>query len=722
MTLRRLSQFSLFLVATATLVGCAGSPPTDERNAPLPILERVFAELAPTSRPVVASVPEGLRVRLPDLDADTDALLTMLARFGDETGRALDVDTTLDLMNEAGELVPVTTRVVLGASAREDREAPPVEISEARSHVLVLVRGGDGIGARSGANVEVAASGFGQAFILAAGKGGEGASPSAAAGGAGGFVVLRSGDAEPVALDVLGTAGDGGDAYAAAKRPSSPAGGLEGSLGEAEQALNGAPGTPGAPTPPSGGNGTAGGNGVCPGPCNGGNGGDGGTAIVQVGCSPVTNFINVTGGSGGLGGDGGVGVVGSPAGGNGGRGGSGGNAEAHCRPQHPSSIPRSCRARARGGDGGNAGKGGDASPASLATGGNGGQAGHGGDASAMGCCTNAITSFTQGGSGGLGGRGGDGCPGGNGGCGGHAGLAVTNVVQGTFSGGGATALSGNAGPGGDGGDGALFGLVCGGGNGGNGGPTALALATNTCGAPFQLTGLPGVGGAAGIGNYPGGNGVAGLANTDCLPSMGCSDGTEEGFGVANACPDIAACSGGWSRSGILGTPVAACGHVSGNSSANPTGAGCTVTDLCGNGFHVCRDDGDVSAHVTAGCTSGPVAGRFFATAQSTNGGSRLALGANITLAQCDGSPSQCGCLQTMWTANDLAGVGGMGTPTACGPVGVTRLSGASCANLQGFNCPAAPGTWSCPGAGFNEAHTVTKGSSACGGVLCCRNP
>jgi len=380
----------------------------------------------------------------------------------------------------------------------------------------------------------------------------------------------------------------------------------------------------------------------------------------------------------------------------------------------------SCRARARAGNGAAGGNGGNSQPG-LFPGGNGGVAGNGGDASAMGCCTTAVTSVAIAGNGGLGGTGGRGCNGGDGGCGGRAGWAVTNVVEGTFSGGGAAAASGIGGAGGPGGPGGGA-PVCNGGNGGHGGPVALALANSTCGAPAQVQGAAGLGGTAGFGNPAGAPGVAGLSGTPCTAPLGCSDGSEEAYGIANNCPGLSACAGGWSLPGVLGTPVPACGRVSGNTSVNPSGAGCTVSDLCGVGFHVCRNDADIVAHLSPGCVSGSVAGAFYATGQSTNGAIRLATGVNTSLASCNGSTSVCGCAQTMWTANDLAGVGGIGLGTLCAAGGVNRTSNDNCMSLQGANCAVAPTAWQCPSTGFDEAHTVTKGSSSCGGVLCCMDP
>ena len=54
-------------------------------------------------------------------------------------------------------------------------------------------------------------------------------------------------------------------------------------------------------------------------------------------------------------------------------------------------------------------------------------------------------------------------------------------------------------------------------------------------------------------------------------------------------PNIAGCAGGFDVPGV--TTAASmqpnCGRISGNSSINPQGTGCSVEDLCSEGWHVC---------------------------------------------------------------------------------------------------------------------------------------
>src|SRR5262249_43934926 len=91
--------------------------------------------------------------------------------------------------------------------------------------------------------------------------------------------------------------------------------------------------------------------------------------------------------------------------------------------------------------------------------------------------------------------------------------------------------------------------------------------------------------------------------SNSMPGAGCADQTREGFYDA---PGIAACAGGWQVPGsALGLMIAPrCARPSGNSSANPTGEGCTIEDLCAVGWHVCTTPADVAAHTTnaAGCS------------------------------------------------------------------------------------------------------------------------
>jgi len=181
----------------------------------------------------------------------------------------------------------------------------------------------------------------------------------------------------------------------------------------------------------------------------------------------------------------------------------------------------------------------------------------------------------------------------------------------------------------------------------------------------------------------------------CTADIGCSDGTREGFASVASFPNIAACAGAWSLGGVLATTSPACTRLSGNTSSNPSGAGCSVADLCQPGWHMCLSPADVAAKSGgAGCGGGGFAGsQFFATRQSGGG-----------FALCDNGG-----------ANDLFG---------CGDVGDTSLDPTTCAPLDrasGDLCASLPTTWSCGADGTQEAAVVVKTGSDGGGVLCCRD-
>lgn len=184
------------------------------------------------------------------------------------------------------------------------------------------------------------------------------------------------------------------------------------------------------------------------------------------------------------------------------------------------------------------------------------------------------------------------------------------------------------------------------------------------------------------------------ATGTCSGDLGCSDGTREAFASIGAFPNIAACSGGWSVPGVIGTTAPACNRLSGNDSANATGAGCNVADLCQIGWHVCNGPADVAGKSDGtGCANAAFpADTFFATRASGNG---------IALCEATG-------------ANDLFGCGSIGSTPDPGTCGVLDRSSADL-------CAAIPATFACGADGTQEANAVTKSDSANGGVLCCRD-
>jgi hypothetical protein len=190
--------------------------------------------------------------------------------------------------------------------------------------------------------------------------------------------------------------------------------------------------------------------------------------------------------------------------------------------------------------------------------------------------------------------------------------------------------------------------------------------------------------------------VGGLCAGGHCTEPGCSDGKREGFASSS---NIAACSGGWTVPGVA-TPASqmpACKRNSGDDNAsNPSGSGCSVADLCAQGWHVCATSAEVAASSGAiSCAAATFdAGTFFVTRQSGNGNAGCAAGG----------------------VNDLFGCGNVGNAAnaSCSPL--TRTNGTGC------SVTGAP--WSCgavAAGNLTEANTVTKSGAGKGGVLCCRD-
>jgi len=182
---------------------------------------------------------------------------------------------------------------------------------------------------------------------------------------------------------------------------------------------------------------------------------------------------------------------------------------------------------------------------------------------------------------------------------------------------------------------------------------------------------------------------------------GCSDGTREGFRDFGAWQNIAGCAGAFTQPGVIGSPtlLPACELQAGDSSGNPSGAGCNAADLCAQHWHLCRSAADVADHSpTRDCEGSVPAGepRFFLV-----GAGASAMGI------CSPDPE---------AANDLHGCGGFGQPESDGCAPLSRRMGFA-------DCQATSGVWSCGGVddSLREATVVTKPGIALGGVLCCRD-
>lgn len=171
---------------------------------------------------------------------------------------------------------------------------------------------------------------------------------------------------------------------------------------------------------------------------------------------------------------------------------------------------------------------------------------------------------------------------------------------------------------------------------------------------------------------------------------GCSDKTREGFSDGATWPRIAGCAGAWTVAGVNAITGPTCGRIAGNTSANPTGAGCNAEDLCQDGWHLCLSQNDVIASSPAGCSDPNGApNQFFVTRQAGAAGACSATG-----------------------LDDLFGCGSQGAALAgCPPL--DRSSGNMCGALS-------IGGWACPDMQA-EARTVIKTDDDGGGALCCKN-
>ena len=171
-------------------------------------------------------------------------------------------------------------------------------------------------------------------------------------------------------------------------------------------------------------------------------------------------------------------------------------------------------------------------------------------------------------------------------------------------------------------------------------------------------------------------------------TVGCSDGTREAF-TDPTYTDVAACAGGWSVPGVLApaSMAPACNRVSGNSSANPSGAGCSVADLCAVGWHVCASSAEFIVKSPGGCAP-TQSNELFVTRQSENNG------------LCSPPPA----------ANNLVGCG----------AGLGQVASTTCAPLnRELHAPqCVGGVWVCGGVN-NEALEVVKTAATEGGVICC---
>lgn len=196
--------------------------------------------------------------------------------------------------------------------------------------------------------------------------------------------------------------------------------------------------------------------------------------------------------------------------------------------------------------------------------------------------------------------------------------------------------------------------------------------------------------------------------------LGCADGEREAFQDRARYPDIAGCSGGWTRPGVVHPAPVTCAGQGGDDGPFPDGGTCGVADFCEVGWHVCTGPADVAAHSPDGCAgSHDAADAFFVTRMSSSGCAVCATG---TRTDCNAVECSADCAQTASTTNDVFG---------CGTLGSTP-DPASCGVLDRFGnnlCDALGAPWSCSddGSGTHEAELLVKPGRSRGGVMCCRD-
>jgi hypothetical protein len=190
-----------------------------------------------------------------------------------------------------------------------------------------------------------------------------------------------------------------------------------------------------------------------------------------------------------------------------------------------------------------------------------------------------------------------------------------------------------------------------------------------------------------------------MAVPDTAPNLsGCADATREGFSDPAEFPLIGACAGAWSIAGLRPDPPVSCNRAAGDDGTLPGGVGCSASDLCSAGWHVCRTRLEVYERLPVADRScdriGADANALFVTAQSGGGG-----------GNCDATGT-----------NDVFGCGTAGlsvTDPGCAPL--DRNSDNMCFVIK------AVGGWECLDPD-SEVTTIRKSDpTAGGGVLCCRD-
>jgi hypothetical protein len=238
------------------------------------------------------------------------------------------------------------------------------------------------------------------------------------------------------------------------------------------------------------------------------------------------------------------------------------------------------------------------------------------------------------------------------------------------------------------------------GTAGGTGAVGSTSSTGTSGTPGSSTSSGGGEGSSGALDSTGtssgstaaieGSGSSSEGTTGEASTVGCADGFREALLDEALHPDLAACAGGFWVPGVaLATPL--CDRQGGDDGPLPDGMGCTIDDLCADGWHLCTSRQEVAAAGLASCNGQAWGGQFFATGQSGEG-------ANT-------------CNDT--GTNDVFGCGDIGyvNISECAPL--NRSTGNLCVNLSG--------SWTCSEDAYDEVSYLVKPGSDAGGALCCRD-
>jgi hypothetical protein len=252
-----------------------------------------------------------------------------------------------------------------------------------------------------------------------------------------------------------------------------------------------------------------------------------------------------------------------------------------------------------------------------------------------------------------------------------------------------------SGAGGAGASGSSVAASGGGNTAGQGGGNIAGQGGGPGGAGPTTTGDP-----SGAGGRATGSGGGAMGGGGASPDVGCSDGEREGYTDTTSFPDIAACAGGFTVPGsVTGASMSpACNRQAGDDAVDPQGQGCSIEDLCAEGWTVCASAGEVAARASACPTEQPDPdGAFWLTRQTAQFSGTCVLAGTNNLAGC---------------GYGMSGAQGLGA--TCWPLD-TLLWWDACDDEPPWWCGTQANS-------TTEAEVVVKPGAARGGVLCCRIP